>query len=208
MKKRLFVALVLALTLVALPVMSALAGDIFHFSGQGAFAFFSSTDPTDPSGCTGFFVAVFADDGKFQSPPGPGSTSSGAFVEVAKFDGCTGTLLMDVLGFASLAGPDFRVSRGLTSATLLTTIPAFDFVSGLPVDVDVALTWDGTGDLTRSNSHFHSQSPGFIVNGHFNGVSRFAEASGSVTIGGTNFTPQPSGFAMMMSTKSGTVIID
>ena len=205
MRKRLLVALVLALILVALPVVSALAGNIFHFSGQSADAFFSSTDP---SGCIGTFVAAFATDGRFQSPPGPGSTSSGAFVGIAQFNFCTGVLLMDAFGSASLADPDFQVSRDLTSATLNTTLLVVDSVSGSTFSVDVDLTWTGTSALSRSNSHFHFQSPGFIVNGHFNGASRFAEASGSVTIGATNFTPGPSDFAQISSAKSGEVTVD
>ncbi len=206
MKKRLFVALVLALIWIALPVMSALAGDIFLFRGQSADSFFSSADPT---GCILTNVGVFANDGKFQSPPGSGSTSSGAFIFIDQFTVCPFfSPLLSAFGSASLAGPDFQVLGQLNSATLDTTIPVFDFVSGSTLSADVDLTWTGTGALSRSNSHFHFQSPGFIVNGHFNGASRPAEASGSVSIGGTNFTPQPSVFAQIISAKSGEVIIE
>ncbi len=203
MRKRLFVvAVVLALILVALPVMSALAGNIFHFSGRSADAFFSSFDP---SGCIGTFVSVFANDGRFQAPPGPGSSSSGASIFIDQFDFCTGSSVF-FFGFATLADADFRVSRGLTSARLNTTIPVVD-PFGSPLDVDVDLTWTGTGDLSRGNSHFHSQSPNCIVNGHSNGSFRFAEASGSVTIAAENFTPNSSDFAELFSARSGTVEI-
>ncbi len=203
MNKRLFVALVLALTLVALAVTSALAGDIIRFSGQFAEAFFFSTD-----GCIATFVGVFADDGKFQAPPGPGSSSSGAGIFISQFD-CNTGMSFDAFGFASLADPDFQVSRGLTSARLNTTIPVFILDSSVPVaNVDIDLTWTGISGLSRGNSHTHFSSPNCIINSRFNGKFRSAEASGSVSIeGATNFTPAPSEFAMLSSTKSGTVEI-
>jgi len=208
MNKRLFIALVLALTLVALAVTSTLAGDIIRFSGRFAEAFFFSTD-----GCIAVFVGVFANDGTFQAPPGPGSSSSGAGIFINEFNFCTGSSVF-FSGFATLADADFRVSRDLTSATLNTTIPVEVFVCdefgctfvGTDV-VDVDQTWTGTGTLSRGNSHFHSSSPNCIVNGHSNGSSRPAEASGSVTIAATDFTPNPTDSAFLSSTKDGTVQI-
>jgi hypothetical protein len=204
MKKRVFVALALALIWIALPVMSALAGDIFRFRGKSADAFFSSTD-----GCNFTNVGVFATDARVQSPPGPGNTSSEAFVSIFKFTVCPDfSPLVDAFGFVSLADPDFQVLGQINSATLNTTMEVFDFVSFSSFNVDVDLTWTGTGAVSRSNSHFHFQSPGFIVNGHFNGASRFAVASGSVSAMDTNFTPDPSMFGQIISAKSGQVIID
>jgi len=202
MNKRLFIALVLALTLVALAVTSTLAGDIIRFSGRFAEAFFFSTD-----GCIAVFVGVFANDGTFQAPPGPGSSSSGASIFISQFDCNTGASF-DAFGFAPLADPDFQVFGRLNSARLNTTIPVFVLDSSVPVaNVDIDLTWTGTDGLSRGNSHTHFSSPNCTINSRFNGTFRSAEASGSVSIGARNFTPNPSEFAMLSSTRNGTVEI-
>ena len=127
------------------------------------------------------------------------------------WDGRSRRVVKDASGFAALTEPDFQLSgpgQRLESATLNTTIPVFDFVSFTSFDVTINLAWTATGPLTRDNGHFHSQGPGFIVNGNFNGLVRPAEASGSVSDGSTNFTPNPSNFAQIASVRSGTVFID
>ncbi|HWQ13754.1 MAG TPA: hypothetical protein VNL77_13205 [Roseiflexaceae bacterium] len=207
MKKVLTLAAVFALALLSFTSPApAQAGDVFRFKGQSASAFFSSTDPT---GCVFTDVFVFASDDALQSPPGPGGAASGAGITIFQFDVCTGTPLLDASGFSSLAPADFQVSARLNTATLNTTIEVFPFgpypSPSFPVTIN--LTWTGTGALSRENSHFHFQSEGFMVNTHFNGSFRSAEASGSVSDGVTNFTPEPSSFAQIQSLKSGTVMI-
>jgi len=204
MKKKIFVTVVLALTLAALMLPNtAWAGDNFRFRGKSATAFFFSTD-----GCVETAVFVFASDDRFQSPPGPGDVVSGASIFISRFDFCTGELLMDASGFASLAAPDFQVIGNLNSATLDTTIEVCDFVSGSCFPVSIDLTWTGTGGLSRENSHFHFQSPGFNINSHFNGRFRNAEASGNVSDGATNFTPASTLSAQIQDLKSGTIVVD
>lgn len=88
------------------------------------------------------------------------------------------------------------------------TLGCFDFFGGSSFDVFVDLSWLGVGNPVSQSSHFHSRSPGFIVNGRFSGTFRSAEASGSVSDGVTNFTPEPADFAQIISAKSGSVIID
>lgn len=205
MKKRLLVALILALFAATsfLP-RSASAGDNFKFSGNSADAFFSMTDN---SGCVVTFVGVFANQGKFQSPPGPGSTSSFADMFIDQFDFCTETSLLSAFGSISLDNGAFEIDRSLTSATLNATIPVFDFISGTEFNVSVDLVWTGIGELSRGTFHSHFKSPGCIINERFNGSFRSGEASGTVSDGVTNFTPNPSEFANLSSTKSGSLFI-
>ena len=145
---------------------------------------------------------------RFQNPPGPGSSFSFASIFISQFDCTTQLLAADCFPSAPLADSDFQVIGKLDSATLNTTLGCFDGVSFSSFDVDVALEWTGIGNLSRSNSHNHFQSPGFIINEQFNGTFRSAEVSGSVSDGATNFTLDLLGFGSIISAKSGTVIID
>jgi hypothetical protein len=187
------------------------AGDTYRFKGNSADAYFYSTDP---SGCIFTNVYVFASDDASIShdPPGPPNSFSGsvASVYIYQYDSCNDYIsLMDASCYASLADPDFQViGRDLDSATLNTTLDCFDYVSGSSFDVSVALVWTGTGNpvVQRSNSHFWT--PGYVVNSHSTGTFRSAEASGSVSDGITNFTPNPASYASIQNAKSGQAVID
>jgi len=205
MKKKLLIAVILALYIAAfiLPT-SASAGDNFKFSGNSVDAFFETFDE---SGCVGTFVFVFANKGKFQSPPGPGSTSGFAEIFIDQFDFCSETSLLSASGGISLDNGAFQIDRSLTSASLNTTIRVFDFISGTEFDVNIDLAWVGVGDLSRSTFHSHFKSPGCAINERFRGSFRSAQASGTVFDGGTNFTPNPTDAAGLFSTSNGTLFI-
>jgi hypothetical protein len=69
------------------------------------------------------------------------------------------------------------------------------------------VSWTGSGDIVSVKDHDHLKEPGFKLNARFTGTSRNATASGTVSDGTTNFTPQPAEFADMGSTKRGEVVI-
>lgn len=207
MKKRVFVALALALIWIALPVMSALAGAVtFHFSfkGQDAFAFFESFDS---SGCIGTFVGVSAVDGSVKTGPGQPAVESSAFMFIDQFDFCTGISLISAFGSNPLVADEFQIDKNLNSATLNTAIVVCCDSSGTSFLVPVGVNWTGTGDPFRQKNHFQIKTPGFKLNFRFDGTFRNAEASGSVSVGGTNLTPDPAVFAQMGSVKQGEVAI-
>jgi len=183
---------------------TASAGDNFKFSGDFADAGFSMFDE---SCCVGTFVGVFANKGKNQSPPGPGSSSAFADMYIDQYDFCNEISLMSAFGGTSLGNGAFQINRDLNSAALNATIPVYDYVSGTGFDVNVNLVWTGIGALSRGTFHSHSKSPGCVINDRFSGSSRFAQATGSVSDGVTNFTPNPSGDGHLSSTKSGTLFI-
>jgi hypothetical protein len=79
-----------------------------------------------------------------------------------------------------------------------------DDITGDTFDLEVALTWTGTGELERLRDRTHFYAPGLIVNDRFDGTFREAVASGSVSLGGTNLTPQAPEFAEIGSVKQGT----
>ncbi len=184
---------------------AAWAGDIVHFRGETADAFFTSVDG---AGCVATDVFLAATDGRSQAPPGPGNLQSTANIFISQFNLCTGTPLLSASGFAVLADQDFQVIGRLESATLNATIPVVDFVSGSTFDVAVAVNWLGGGDTTQQVEHIHVRSPGFIVNGHLNGLFRPAVAFGGVIALGTNFTPAPAVSADIANVRTGQVMID
>src|SRR2546422_1755696 len=166
---------------------------VFRFHGMTAFAVF---DSLSSDGCIDTFVFV---DGN-QS-----GTTLEADVFIGQFNICTQTDLMEASG--STFSPDLQISKKLDSASLSATISVFDFVSGNTFNVSVNTTWTATGPLSHEiqSSHFHTK--GFIDNFHRNAAFRDAGASGTVSVGTTNFTPFPSVFAQIASVKVGDVTI-
>jgi hypothetical protein len=202
MKKHHLFTVVLSFVL-ALAVLPAAvqAADSFRFKGQSADASFFHAD-----GCIQTFVGVFASEGVFHSPPGPGDGQSGTNLFIDQFDTCAGTPILSAFGSAILDDAAFQPDQKLGSATLNAAIEVFDGVSGATFTANVNLNWTGVGNISRGKSHFHSQSPGCKINSKFNGTFRQAQAVGTVTIEATNFTPDASQFAGLQSVKTGDVI--
>ncbi len=198
------VGITLGLVVVAGP---AWAGDTYRFKGKSAEAYFFSTDP---SGCVSTDVYVFASDDASVShdPPGPPNSSSGsvAYAGIFQYDYCQYTYLYaDCYNSAPLAASDFVVTgRNLDSATLNTTLQCYDYYSGGSFDAPIALVWTAVGDPQSSSYSSHYRTAGFIVHDRFTGTYRNAEASGSVS----DFTPNPSSYAVITNAKSGSVVID
>ena len=204
MKKKIIFSLLIALLLVgAMRPAPALAGDIFKFSGVNANAFFFSQE----GDCVATFVAVFANEGTSQSPPGPPSKGSFADVFIDRFDFCTETSLISASGFKTLDKSEFSIDQKLNSANLNTSIELFDFVTGTSFTVDVNLNWTGTGDLFRQSFSFKSMTPKCKFMDSSRGTFRSAEAAGVISDGTTNFTPEPTSGASLNNTHSGTLII-
>jgi hypothetical protein len=168
------------------------AGDIFHFSGDVAFARWSH-------GGASAFVAAF--DGSFQSPPGrPFDTTSvflglhEPFCDEAEDD----FVVNDFFGFGT---PDaLTIDRQLTStsvddASLIVhgfqvrfdscAKPDFDhptFIDLGESDVSLSADWTGTGQLVRTRSSFaFDAGPDCKFSFRSHATSREATATGSVT---------------------------
>jgi hypothetical protein len=183
---------------------SADGAQVFYAKGPSAFAQFS----TD-SGCIHTAVFVFAADRRIRAAPGPTTSESFASVTILQSNSCENELLLNASGSTfPLSNEEFQISPQLDSATLNTTITLFDTVSETTFQVDVNMTWVGTGPLTRENSNDHFRESGCIINTRLAGKSRPAEASGTVSDGTTNFTPEPSVFARLSSLMFGRVAIN
>lgn len=200
------------LTVLALAVLtfgqhstvSADGAEVFHGKGPSAFAQFSSD-----SGCIHTAVFVFAADRRVRAASGPPTAESFASVTILQSNTCENEELLRASGFTfPLSKEEFQISPQLDSATLNTTITLFDTVSETTFDVDVNLTWVGTGPITHVHDKNHIRDFGCIIHTRLQGKSRPAEASGTISDGVTNFTPEPTSFARLMSLMFGRVAIN
>jgi len=196
------------------------AGNIFNFSGKVAVAQWSLGDAQN----TSVFVSGF--EGSFQSPPGRPFQATNVFVGVSQYF-CDA--VQDELVFRGYSGfepaPDaLRISGTLTNASVsdasLTlfgsetryadcanpTNPTFNNLG--PFVVALSANWTGNGQLvrTRSTSSFDA-GPDCKFFFRFDGTSRQATATGSITgqlnLGALGTT----GFANMVSTRNSTLQI-
>jgi hypothetical protein len=189
MRTRLLAVTSLAVVLMALAVPARAAGaETLHvsFKGQTAQAEFSATQR-----CVQTVVYVLASDGRFKTDPGGPEAASGAEIYIFGFDVCTQTQLLAAFGFAVLAPDEFQIDEQFTAASLATTIEVSDDVSGTSFPVAVSVSWTGFGDTFSQDDRFHLKEPGLKVNFHLDGTFREATASGTVTDGTTNLTPEP-----------------
>jgi hypothetical protein len=190
MRTRLLTVVGLALVLLALALPARAAGaETLHvkFKGLTAQAEFSSTQ-----GCVQTDVYVLASDGEFKTDPGGPAAASVAEVYLFQTDICTQTRLLGGFGFAELAPDAFQIDEEFTAATLTATIEWSDFESGTSFPVHISMRWTGFGDtFSRDERYRREDPPGVWVNFHLNGTFRQATASGTVSDGTTNFTPEP-----------------
>jgi hypothetical protein len=173
----------------------------------------ASFSSTDPSGLIITDVSVFAHEPVSVGKPGQGSPESTVHLLIVQRDAQTGTVLMRVnTTFIGLAEQDLQISANLQSATLNTTINVFDSVSGTSFDASINLTWTATGTRVVDNFNFRDITPGPSCNEIENALtaSRYAEASGTISFGGTVFNLGPSSdpqTAIFLSSGSGTKIV-
>lgn len=204
LKSRIF----LSLALLALITSGAGAADVFrnHTRGPGASSAFIDEDQSDP--CISTFVNVTFSAFTVQSPPDPAEESLEAFVFISKYNLCTSTDLIFGGGFKQLTDQEFTIDpRNLSSASLNTTIEVLDLVSGVPFNVDVSMMWTANGDIIRSNQHHNFWTPSFLFKDRSNGTFRESTASGTISDGTTNFTPDPSLFAEISKINEGFTVI-
>jgi hypothetical protein len=196
MRSKLLAVFAVVIAMLILPATAAAAAVpqatdraiVLRQAGESAFAQFSSIDP---SGCIRTNLSLGASDLVDQQPPGPPDTRSLIFIFIFQFDDCTNTLLHNVESFQELDKNAFKVSNSPTPARLTTSLTVDDFTSG-PFDVNVDLTWSVADRPPgiRDTIHFEL-APGCKLTAHVSNSTVFANASGTVSAGATNFTPQP-----------------
>jgi len=196
------VAVALILSAFGLPSAGRAAADRFSFTGPGAEAFFFTVD-----GCVETSVGLHASDSFRHDPPGPPTIFSSVFVSVGVFDACTLTTLRSGFAFAVLPPSAFQANNRLTSASLNTTVNVPDFVSNRSFALSIDLTWVGTGEVQRVSDHVLEHFPTFMLNRRLTSMSRDAVATGSVSDGTRNLTPDPSVTASIDDVAGGGVSV-
>lgn len=182
-------------------------------------ASFYSVEPSGVPGCdnvTYVYVSGYESTAKYHTSPGKPNESEYAstFLTVYQYDSCNyfPSTYIDCFGNAD----NLQIDRNLNSATLETTLSTtpdyssycYDYVNYTDtVQMSVNLNWVGVGETARSNSHYNYHFPGLSYHVQSNGVSRDAEASGTVSDGVSNFTPNVSGYASLGRFNSGSVTI-
>jgi hypothetical protein len=187
-----------ALTLISLtlPAVGATT-EKYQFRGQNASASFYQYDY-----CNSTYVSVYAFDNVSKTAPGAPTSQKEANVYYSNYNYCTG---QGSYVYGSSTNATFTTSQ-LNSASLSGTFTLTDY-SGNTKTADVNLSWTGSGDTYRGNSHSHNQGPGYSSNYRSVGGYREAQVSGNVTIDGTNVITNLSSYGYLSSSNSGSLSI-
>lgn len=196
MMKRAIVGAALTVLSLSLPAMAATTTR-YQVKGQNANASFYQYD-----GCNSTDLYVFAADSVTKDAPGAPTSQKEANIYYSNYNYCTGT---GSYGYGSSQNATFTTKQ-LDSASLNGTFTVTEFsgdTSGTSKTLNVALTWTGTGDTYRGNSHSHFQGPGYSSNSRYVGAYRDAQVSGSVTLDGKNLISNLTSYASLNSSTSG-----
>lgn len=184
------------------------SGPACTFKGNTSFNDFGTVS-TD--GC------IFTDSqvAFFDSLTRPGNVATqSVFVSISKWDSCNGVPLEEVSNFdpnsgASTFNGTVQFGSNLSSASVNGTAPMYDQFTGnllFTTTVNITVKAYGPSSSFSASSHYHA--PGFVMNSHFTGTSRPAEASGTFTDqAGNNLAALPSLYSELDNSTGGTVQI-
>jgi hypothetical protein len=152
-------------------------------------------------------VDVAAAEQVAQTPPGPGQPTGWVFIHIFKADFCTNTVIYTASATVPLSESELEFNGMLKSATLYTTVSVLDFDTNSTFDVTVDLSWTASSSRTHENTHANFKFDGCHFNTHYITAYRFAEASGTVSDGISNMTPEGSQIAgSIFSAKYGELL--
>jgi hypothetical protein len=151
----------------------------------------ASFSVTDPSGCIETDTFVSANLPSYQQLPGQPVTTGVASVGIFEYDACTDTTILDAVGLTeALPAGSLQISKQLDQASLRMTLPVTEIDTGATFSVDVDVVWVGTSTIHRDDVNSNDlYGKGCHVLNRWKGSGRTAEASGSVSDGVTNYTP-------------------
>ena len=176
------------------------------YKDQTAEATFSSIDS---SGCIVTQVWVFATKNRSFISSGSRVVQSDAAISIFQFNQCVepNVVLLDANGGpAMLSKKEFKISDGLSRASLHKTISVYDFVRNGTFDVTIALYWTSIGPISVQSNRtiFKSVSCTTITNDQ--SAKRPSTAWGSVSDGITNYTPEPTVETELALVKNGELV--
>jgi len=193
----------------ALAPGSASAAAPITFTGSDATA--SASFAADIGGVQ-TSTSVYASDHSFSDLSGT-FEGSDVFVDIFQFDPGNPRNPRDdkfhyFSGYAELTPNQFQILGNLDSATLSAVVNVCEFEGKAPppepncFDLTVDISWAGPGVVQTFSGKSNSRFDGCKVHSTFSNSFRSAVAEGSVSDGGTNFTPNPSDFADLSTFSS------
>ena len=181
------------------------ATNVYKFKGKSIHAYFSNVDL---SGCVVTTAFVFASEQLAQYVAGAGIPSTGVELYVSKYNQCTEETLISAENIVPVPQADLNISGSLRKAVLKTTVNVYDAEKNVSFEVFVDLSWTGTDTIVRQNTTIQYDFPDCRTNDHSNSTFHFAQASGTVSDGTTNFSPDPSTFGTISLERSGEISIN
>jgi hypothetical protein len=165
----------------------------YRFQGSTAEASFRSTD-----GCiqTGAYVSA----SEVRSNP----SQSTAYIYVYQYDNCTGVGYHAADGSATLPPGAFTIDSRLTTASLVTSIPVYDYITGVSGTVTANLSWAGSGELYSNRFTSQTRTPSFLMTETRSGSFRYSSVTGSVSDGTFEYGGTED-YSSLSSVKSGQV---
>lgn len=209
MKKSLLL-LVLALGLVLSISTPTLAGEIYHFKGEGASAYWYMYDAESDVHTS---ISVWAVDELVQEPPGRPQAEQYAWISIfqyrinEKFEP-----LLDIWSWGPLPEDSLVVERKLAEASLRAEdLPAwmYNYTTGnaSEVKLDIETNWTNTSEVISYHDNWHYKSPDVIFNARASGKYREASAQGSITYDDNQIKLEATEWAEIFSAKEGYVMV-
>lgn len=145
-----------------------------------------------PTGCLFTHVELAFFENATKESAGKPTSGTFADVDVIQYDGCIGGIFHEVAVFAN-EPLKLQIKGRVAEANVQATLPAFDFATGAEVTVEVDLTFPATGGPgVSSGDQFTTHVAGsYLSRSRFSGIFREVTATGTVSIAGENFTPDP-----------------
>lgn len=134
-----------------------------------------------PDGCIVTYVNVIASQGFTNNPSFSLQSGNGVDVMIIQNDYCNQVELSLATGQAN--NINFTADSSLNTASLNTTVTVTDWDSPTQATypVTVNLTWQGIGPSGRTISSTQSIAGSWVFNTRYNGTTRSAQVSGSIT---------------------------
>ncbi|HEX2626537.1 MAG TPA: hypothetical protein VHL56_06495 [Candidatus Limnocylindrales bacterium] len=164
----------------------------------------------DPSGCIETDTFVSANLPSYQQLPSKPVTTGVASVNIFEYDSCTDTTILDASGLTeNLPAGALQVSKQLDQASLVATIPMLNIDTNETFSVDVNVSLVGTSAIHRDDVNSNDfYGGGCHVLNRWKGSGRTASATGTVTDGVTNYTPDPTDAGEIGYVIDGFEVID
>jgi hypothetical protein len=185
---KLLVLSIVVLTTFSPQTVSAANSQVWMFRDKSVFAYFSDLDE---SGCVYTDVYVYASTQMTHEPLGPGTWTPTVGITLQQDNVCTHTIF-NGYGSAPLDRSELQFQGNLQSATLTKTVSIINWWTGeTAFDVDIDLTWTATSTIKSENVRDQIRSENYHLNQSRVSSFRYATASGTISNGATNLTPQP-----------------